>query len=273
MSDEAARKRDEDAAAGAPSDLVQARRLDALARRAMPLCEARIAHFVKTWRGCIEEEELRCAALEGLAGCLRSFDEARDPTFEGYVVAWVDGLMRRRLRTRDRERRIAHALGFAGAVLRAMYRDDTVFETEQRAELRGALKKKARLLAAVGFAAAAGERLRMAAEDQVALSQEHARECAVLREALDKLPTDERAVIEAVYGDGLTYEEAARELGISEPTVARRAKRALPRLEAMLRARGVTSAPEPRDWPGHAPVLRGLRGLPGEGTDGGKKKR
>lgn len=273
MSDEAARNRDEDAAAGAPSDPAQARRLDALARRAMPLCEARIAHFTKKWSGCLKEEELRSAALEGLAGCLRSFDEARDATFEGYVVAWVDGLMRRRLRTLDRERRIAHALGFAGAVLRAGYRDDTVFETEQRPELRGALKKKARVLAAVAFAAAVGERLRMAAEDQVALNEEHARERAVLREALEKLPVDERAVIEAVYGDELTYEEAARELGISEPTVSRRLKRALPKLEAMLRARRVTSAPEPRDWPGHPPVLRGLRGLEGEGKDGGKKKR
>lgn len=56
----------------------------------------------------------------------------------------------------------------------------------------------------------------------------------VIRDALMRLPEDERYLIERQFWDGATETELARELGISQPAVHKRLKRTLKRLRTML---------------------------------------
>lgn len=55
-----------------------------------------------------------------------------------------------------------------------------------------------------------------------------------IRLAIDEMPTDQRAVIEATYFQGLTQEETAHKLGVALGTVKSRSHRAHQRLATLL---------------------------------------
>lgn len=56
----------------------------------------------------------------------------------------------------------------------------------------------------------------------------------VIRDALMRLPEDERYLIKRQFWDGATEMELARELGISQPAIHKRLKRTLKRLRTLL---------------------------------------
>ncbi|HYR58453.1 MAG TPA: RNA polymerase sigma factor, partial [Chthoniobacteraceae bacterium] len=60
-----------------------------------------------------------------------------------------------------------------------------------------------------------------------------------LEESIDHLAGPDREVLVLHYFQDLSYDEMARTLGVSEPAVRKRVSRALERLGAELRARGV----------------------------------
>jgi RNA polymerase sigma-70 factor, ECF subfamily len=66
-------------------------------------------------------------------------------------------------------------------------------------------------------------------------------EAAVVRRALDTLPSEQRAVIVHVYLDGTSYRDTAITLGIPEGTAKSRGRLGLRRLAAELEARGVVA--------------------------------
>jgi RNA polymerase sigma-70 factor (ECF subfamily) len=55
-------------------------------------------------------------------------------------------------------------------------------------------------------------------------------------EAVERLPEEEREVVNLVYYDGLSRAEAAREVGVSAKTVRRRWDAALVKLHRVLKA-------------------------------------
>ncbi len=56
----------------------------------------------------------------------------------------------------------------------------------------------------------------------------------IIRDALMRLPEEERYLIERQFWDGVTEAELAKELGISQPAVHKRLKRTLKRLRTLL---------------------------------------
>jgi RNA polymerase sigma-70 factor (ECF subfamily) len=71
-------------------------------------------------------------------------------------------------------------------------------------------------------------------EDQAVAAEEH-RE---LREAIRELPEEQREALVLTQLEGVSYEEAARQLGVSEGTVKSRVNRAKARLKERLSEKG-----------------------------------
>ena len=67
-------------------------------------------------------------------------------------------------------------------------------------------------------------------------------EAGLVREALDRLPPEQREVVVRVYLDGVSYRDAATALGIPEGTAKSRGRLALGKLAASLEAHGLTSS-------------------------------
>ena len=55
-----------------------------------------------------------------------------------------------------------------------------------------------------------------------------------MREALRRLPADQRRVVELAYFGGLSYRDVAQRMGIPEGTAKSRVRLALAKLEALL---------------------------------------
>jgi RNA polymerase sigma factor (sigma-70 family) len=59
-------------------------------------------------------------------------------------------------------------------------------------------------------------------------------ESVVIRSALELLKENERAVVEAIYFEGLTQDEYATRLGISQPAVSKLLARSLKKLKILI---------------------------------------
>lgn len=79
------------------------------------------------------------------------------------------------------------------------------------------------------------------ADDRTDLEVEQAMMGAKVREALQRLPGEQRAAIELVYFSGMTSQEVGEVLHVPAPTVRSRLRLGLLKLADALRAEGVTS--------------------------------
>src|SRR5262249_48873311 len=70
-------------------------------------------------------------------------------------------------------------------------------------------------------------------------SLQHQALVETLRGCFEELPAELRAVCELIYQRGLKQSEAAKELGLSQPTLTRRKQEACDLLRACLRRKGV----------------------------------
>ncbi|WP_165064168.1 RNA polymerase sigma factor [Paludisphaera rhizosphaerae] len=81
-------------------------------------------------------------------------------------------------------------------------------------------------------------------EDAVRGSRSTPDASALIHAEIDRLPERERAPLVLCRLEGLTYERAARALGVPEPTLRGRLHRARKRLEERLKAQGVIDSPD-----------------------------
>jgi len=213
----------------------------------MPIVDM-LAHQVQRQLGGGNLDDLRSAGHEGLLQAARSFDAALGVPFRRWANLRVRGAMidavrsqggvPRRVYTRMRAIEAGDRLSEAAAEEDAQKPTPTEAEADDR--LSGYLAGLATAMA-VGLIAesttADGEDLRDASLSPEELLGEQ-QLIARVREAVAELADSERHLVTRHYFDGLTFDEAAKELGLSKSWASRLHARAIEGLtRALKRAR------------------------------------
>ncbi|HEY1954892.1 MAG TPA: sigma-70 family RNA polymerase sigma factor [Polyangiaceae bacterium] len=214
----------------------------------MPIVDL-LAHQVKRQLGGGEIDDLRSAGHEGLLQAARSFDPSLGVPFRRWANLRVRGAMidamraqggvPRRVYTRMRAIEAGDRMSEAAAEEDAQKPTTTEAQADDR--LSGYLAGLATAMA-VGLIAEAttadGEDLR----DTTLTAEEQLGEHQILthvREALAALPESERHLVTRHYFDGLTFDEAAKELGLSKSWASRLHARAIEGLTRELKRQRV----------------------------------
>ena len=190
-----------------------------------------------------EPDDLYQLACVGFIKAVRGFDPARGNEFSTYAVPKIAGEIRRFLRDDgavkvSRSVREQAAMIFAARerLKNALGREPVLSELSEETGLRP------EEIAQCELAVAEPESLQRETGDGLTLEgmlgsespEESMVEKIALREAIDALPERERMTILLRFFKGLTQEQAARLLGVSQVQVSRLERRALERLRASL---------------------------------------
>lgn len=192
-----------------------------------------------------DTSELESAGRTGLLLAARSFDPARGVPFRKWINLKVRGAMIDAMRTTSGLPRAAYrklrAMEAADRTLEGRVEDDAATPAGNAeaadAKLGEALSGMAQAMA-VGFLTANSdglERVRdadLSPEEAVAEKEMLER----LRAIIDKRPEAERQLIVRHYFDGVTFDEAAKELGLSKSWASRLHARAMAALAEEARA-------------------------------------
>lgn len=202
----------------------------------MPLVDM-LAHQLRRQLGSVELDDLKSAGREGLVNAARSFDASLGVPFRRWANLRVRGAMIDAVRSQGVVPRRVHAR------LRAIEAGDRVSEAaaeedsqrpattaaEADARLDGYLAGLATAMAVGLLAESVGpdaedvKDAALTAEDQLASHQM----IALVRAALEKQPEAERHLVQRHYFDGVTFDEAAKELGLSKSWASRLHARAI----------------------------------------------
>ena len=189
----------------------------------------------------IDGEDLRSAGREGLLQASRSFDEAQGVPFRRWANVRIRGAMldfvRRQSGLPRRVYKRVRALAAAERIheVSAEERPSAAAEAADL-QLDEQLAKSATAMA-LGF-------LSMRSldgvdvKDDVESPEEHAARAemlAVLKREIAKQPDAERTLLERHYFDDMTFEDAAREIGLSKSWASRLHARAIENLGKSLR--------------------------------------
>ena len=210
-------------------------------------CEA----FVKENRGLIwsvvkryqgrgvEADDLYQLGCLGFLKAIRGFDFSYGLCFSTYAVPKIAGEIRRFLRDSGPVKvgRVLRERAAALYTLRERLRQELGREPAL-SELSEAAGVPAEEIARIELATGAPESLQQESADGLALEgllgtdapEEGIVERLALREAIDKLPEKERMTILLRYFKGLTQEQAARILHVSQVQVSRLERRGIARL-------------------------------------------
>jgi RNA polymerase sigma factor for flagellar operon FliA len=201
----------------------------------MPVVDL-LAHQLRRQLGSVDLDDLRSAGHEGLVGAARSFDASLGVPFRRWANLKVRGAMIDALRSQGGiPRRIyarLRAIEAADRVSEATAEEETqtpvTTPAEADARLGGYLARLATAMA-VGLVAEATSDAEdavdpvLSAEEQLA-----AHELGnLVRSAVDKQPEAERHLVKRHYFDGVTFDEAAKELGLSKSWASRLHARAI----------------------------------------------
>ena len=187
-----------------------------------------------------EPDDLYQLGCIGFLKAVAGFDEGYGTQFSTYAVPKISGEIRRFLRddgsvkvSRSLKERAQLIAAARRALEQRLGRDvrlselaaETGLSAEEIAEAEAAVSPAESLQreSGEGFSL----ELRLAAEDQT----ERVLERAALREAIERLPERERAVIALRYYRDLTQSAAARLLGVSQVQVSRIERRAIEHLQ------------------------------------------
>lgn len=192
----------------------------------------------------VELEDLYQLGCIGFLKAVKGFDLTYGTQFSTYAVPKIAGEIRRFLRDdgtikvgrAQRER--AQSICAAREKLRG-----TLAREPQLTEIAALTGLSAEEIAACELACAAPESLQQESADGQTLEAKLGTECPedgmiermTLRAAIDALPEKERAAILLRYFRGLTQEQTARILRVSQVQVSRLERRALEKLRAALR--------------------------------------
>jgi len=201
----------------------------------MPVVDL-LAHQLRRQLGNVDLDDLRSAGHEGLVGAARSFDPSHGVPFRRWANLKVRGAMIDAIRAQGNVPRRVYArlraIEAADRVSEAAAEDEaqspTKSDAEADARLDGYLARLATAMA-VGLVAEAS----LDAEDAVdpVLSAEERLASHELgtfvRAAVDNQPEAERHLVKRHYFDGITFDEAAKELGLSKSWASRLHARAI----------------------------------------------
>ena len=200
----------------------------------MPIVDM-LAHQLRRQLGSYDIDDLKSAGREGLVNAARSFDPALGVPFRRWANLRVRGAMIDAVRSHGGiPRRVYQRLKAieAGDRLSEGVAEEekpatSTAEADQR--LTGYLAGIATAMAVGLLSEASGpepEDVRdatLTAEEQLAQHQLVTR----VREAVDKQPEAERHLLTRHYFDGITFDEAAKELGLSKSWASRLHARAI----------------------------------------------
>ncbi|CAN5166018.1 FliA/WhiG family RNA polymerase sigma factor [soil metagenome] len=215
---------------------------------ALPLVDMLARQLRRQLGGGVEYDDLASAGREGLLSSARSFDPAHGVPYRRWANLRIKGAMYDALRTQS-------------ALPRRIYERVRTLEagervTETAAEETGSVAtpaesaddKLASYLAGIATAMAIGllaesggpsaedaKDSKASAEDQLA----HADLLAKIRAACERRPDAERQLLVRHYFDGVTFEEVAKELGLSKSWASRLHTRAIAGVTKDLKRAGI----------------------------------
>lgn len=220
----------------------QSRRVE----RGKPLVD-KLARLLAPRLAQITEEELRSVGYEALVKCGLRYDPAHSASFRTYAFHRVRGAMI------DAARRAVPGLRRRGRALRVMQASQALLEQAERRELSGGPEPRtlqervdaAAELVAQTTAAVLLSRLSNPDPDEIIdeatdepeelLHDTRLREH--LRRTLDRCTEEDRAMITAIYDEGLTMTELGERLGRNKSTISRRHAALLQRIATELERR------------------------------------
>ncbi len=206
-----------------------------------------IARSMKRQMSRADFDDLVAAGREGLLHAARNFDASHGVPFRAYAGLRVRGAMMDGLRSsmhlsRHTYRKL-QAMERAESVREALVEEDAANPppTAEAADARLAehLSQSAMAMAIGFLTQTSGDALDRVADpakqpDELA---ETADLLARIKEAIAERPEAERRLVERYYFDGASFEEAARELGLSKSWVSRLHARAIEGITRALGAR------------------------------------
>lgn len=198
--------------------------------------------------GALDVDELESMAREGLLAAARTFDPSRGVPFRRWANLRVKGAIFDGLRAHGGlPRRVyqrVRALEAASNVGEALVEEDAAAPPAgaEAADARvGANLATMATAMAAAFLAARSDGLEEVEDEERASPEEATARKELLehvRRAIAARPEAERRLLERHYFDGLTLDEAGRELGLSKSWASRLHARAIADLTAELRSRG-----------------------------------
>lgn len=200
----------------------------------MPVVEM-LARQLRRQLGGIDLDDLRSAGREGLVSAARSFDPSLGVPFRRWANLRVRGAMIDAVRSQGGlPRRVYNrirAIEAGDRVSEAAAEEEKPTSTEKEADARlGTYLAGIATAMAVGLLAEATgpdtDDVRdptLTAEEQLANHELALR----VREAVEKQPDAERHLLQRHYFDGITFDEAAKELGLSKSWASRLHARAI----------------------------------------------
>jgi RNA polymerase sigma factor for flagellar operon FliA len=202
----------------------------------MPIVDL-LAHQLKRQLGSYDLDDLRSAGHEGLVSAARSFDPSLGVPFRRWANLRVRGAMIDAVRSHggiprrvyNRLRAIEAGDRLADTAIEEDAQKPTTSEVEADQRLSGYLAGIATAMAVGLLSESSGpdaEDVRdatLSAEEQLAQAQL----VRLVREAVEKQPDAERHLLTRHYFDGITFDEAAKELGLSKSWASRLHARAI----------------------------------------------
>lgn len=199
---------------------------------------------VRRFLGCgVDADDLYQLACLGFLKAVRGFDEDYGTQFSTYAVPKIMGEIRRFLRD-DGSVKVSRGLKEQGArINRQKHELEQALGREPRlSELAEATGLSPEEVAAAETAGLSAVSFQQEFDDGMTLEsvlgddgvEDRLVESLALRQAMERLPEQERHVLSLRYFHSLTQQETARIVGVSQVQVSRLERRAMERLRRML---------------------------------------
>jgi RNA polymerase sigma factor for flagellar operon FliA len=196
----------------------------------------------------LSQDEMRSYGQEALLRAARSFDAERGVPFKRWANLRIRGAIIDGIRTQQLPRRLyerLRAIEAAGRVQEALLEEDAAAPPR---DAEAADRRLDDYLSSMATALAVGLIMPTANDDLDQLQNnartpeeelQRAQLMEAVRQAMTARPDAERTLLERHYLDGLTFEEAARELGLSKSWASRLHARAIEGMVKDLKRRRV----------------------------------
>lgn len=182
-------------------------------------------------------EDLVSIGNEAAARAALRFEPELGVPFGGYAFKWIRGAMLRDLF----DKRLGHSV--ARGLLDKMESDaasgNDLMSSSALYSARAALLARCSGKALAGVMGCFDELDARSAEDEVVAREHELRKVIALREVLETLTPEHRALVQAFYVEEKTIDEAAEQLGLSRATARRERVRVKELIEKRLRMKGV----------------------------------